>query len=163
MAVHVADAAAGAALLSGGLFAGASLYVIQVCESEPTRVRSQRCVGFRLFGARNARAPAHCIYMRMHCCLQVALPARRQLDPAAAVAVFRASYPRSQQMQRPVHLLQLLSTALLCCVAPTVLRAAALLALLPILPLSLRVLVPLGRRVGEEKAPEVLLYRAVMC
>jgi len=84
-------------------------------------------------------------------CLYVAavgLPARASLPPAEALAHFRSSLARSARMQPALHAPSLIACAAACAISGSGTLTVALLALAPVLPISLGLARPVYRRLS---------------
>ena len=90
---------------------------------------------------------------------------RLSLGPPVALRHFRASLSYTERIQPPLHVICLVSTLGLLVHAPSALLVAALLAMAPILPLSLGLMLPLNAKLKaptlspESAEPTALLER----
>ena len=84
----------------------------------------------------------------------VAHPVRLSMGADFALANFLASVPRSDKMQPLLHVICVLATAAWVVPNPTPVGIAALVAMAPVLPLSVALILPLNAQLKASPAPE---------
>lgn len=88
---------------------------------------------------------------------------RLAMGPPVGLTHFRASLSRTERIQPPLHVICLLSTIALLAHAPSGLLLAALLAMAPILPVSVGLMLPLNAKLTDPAlAPEAVEATAML-